>query len=506
MTMSSDASEKMELWAIDARQAGEFEVAGKLFALAASECESLRRRLTLQVRQACCLLALHRHGEAAALAGVIARHARDESLFPELVEALGILVDHHLHAHRMAEAAHLLSEAAYVLDQLPDDPANYQVVHNMAVSYAHCGFVVPAIELFDRAVHLATNPEDRRYACANLSAAYHLASLLEGDPHERTRLIDGGLVAATGALDPEGDIDAAAITSTVAHRALMLAEIGLFDDALADAVKARGLAAEYGLREEEVLAMSGQAIALWGSTRNTDVLQLIHATLALADEIDVTDYLEPLHHVEVDVLWALGRYTDARIALERNLGAVKRRTSADRAVRWKYVQLGVEHLRVEALSESDPLTGLANRRHLARLLPTVLDAHPPVCVGIIDLDGFKRINDDFGYHQGDSVLQEVAGLLTRVLRRGDAAVRLGGDEFVMVLRNSTPDDARRVFERLRHLIAHRVWEGLPSEVGMTASIGVSVGNRAADSAHVLTDAIGALRWAKKLGRDRITFH
>jgi diguanylate cyclase (GGDEF)-like protein len=167
------------------------------------------------------------------------------------------------------------------------------------------------------------------------------------------------------------------------------------------------------------------------------------------------------------------------------------------------VRLGVEHLKVAAISESDPLTGLPNRRHLAHMLPEVLEEYPPVCVGVIDLDGFKRVNDDYGYLQGDGVLQEVAGLLERVLRRGDSVVRLGGDEFVMVLRETSPGDSRVVFDRVRQLIAMRTWHGVPADVKLTASVGVTVGNGSADPDHLLAVASSALQEAKRSGRDRI---
>lgn len=127
---------------------------------------------------------------------------------------------------------------------------------------------------------------------------------------------------------------------------------------------------------------------------------------------------------------------------------------------------------MEALSESDPLTGLPNRRHLAHLLPEVLEEHAPVCVGVIDLDGFKRVNDEFGYLEGDSVLQEVAGVLERVCRRGGSVIRLGGDEFLMVLRETSPGDARSVFSRDAAVDRHsNGGHGIPGSVVITAFIG-----------------------------------
>jgi len=503
--IGTDTLATLEQQSIEARQAGDFEGAARLFARAAATADQLQRQLNLQLRGACCLLAVEQYDEAAAIAQVVAQQARAELFLAELADALGLLVDHHSRAGRLAEGAHQLSEAVYILDRLPNEPANYQVVHNMAVTYANCGFVEAALELYDRALRLAENDGDRQNAYANMSAAYHYAAQREPNPDIRNRLVHDGLYAATAALDPEGGNELLAMASAMAHRSMMLAEIGHYHAALDDARAARRTALEHGMREEQVIAMSGEAMALWGASQNTDVLDLVCSALALANELSFTDYLQPLLKVEVEVLWMMGRVDEARTALERNLADADRKLHDERSARWEHVRLGVEHLRVEALSETDPLTGLPNRRYLAHLLPEVLDDHAPVCVGVIDLDGFKQINDGFGYRFGDSVLQEVAGLLERVCRRGDSVVRLGGDEFVMILRDTSPGDARYVFERIRQLVAARNWAGLPSHVQLTASVGVAVGSGAFDSQRVLADATDALCNAKKSGRDRIAF-
>ena len=502
---STDTLATLEQRAIDARHVGDFERAADLFAQAAGHAAELQTQLNLQIRQACCLLAVERYEEAAALAQVVAQQARTEGHLPELADALGVIVDHHTRADRLAEAAHILSEAVYILDRLPNEAGNYQVMHNMAATYANCGFVDAALELYDRALRLAETDMDRQFAYANMSSAYHYAAQREPKPEERNRLAHDGLYAATAALDPEGGSEVLAMGTAMAHRSMLLAEIGHYHGALEDARAARSITTEHGMRQEQVIAMSGEAMALWGSSQNTDVLDLITETLALAAELSFTDYLDPLLKIEVEVLWKLGRVEAARAALERNLHYANHRLYEERSARWEHVRLGVDHLRMEALSESDPLTGLPNRRHLAHLLPEVLGEHAPVCVGVIDLDGFKQVNDEYGYLEGDGVLQEVAGLLERVCRRGDSVVRLGGDEFVMVLGSTSPGDARVVFERVRQLIANRTWHGVPSSVRLTASVGVSVGSGPADSSRVLADATTALQHAKRSGRDRIAF-
>ncbi len=495
----------LEQNAIQARQLGSFEVAAELFARASELEDDLRKELDLQIRQACCLLAVERHEEAAALAEIVANRARAEGFLAELADALGLIVDHHMRSDRLAEAANVLAEAMYTLEQLPNEARHYQVVHNMAATYATCGFVKAALDLYDRALHLADNDGDRRYTYGSMAGAYHYAAQRERDISERERLIHAGLYAATAALEPVGDAELLAMGGAQAHRAMLLAEIGHYESALDDARSARQISVEHGIREEQIVAMAAEAIALWGSTKDPSVLALITETLDLAREIGYNDYLAPLLKTEIEVLWRVGRFDDARAVMERQLREAAQCLYDERAARWEHVRLGVEHRRVEAISESDPLTGLPNRRYLGKVLSNVLDRNAPVCIGVIDLDGFKQINDEYGYMQGDTVLQEVAVLLERVCRRGDSVARLGGDEFVMLLGNTSPGDALMVFERVRTLIAQREWHGIPSGIRLTASIGVTVGGDAVNREHLLTEAVTALQVAKRTGRDRICF-
>jgi diguanylate cyclase (GGDEF)-like protein len=138
-------------------------------------------------------------------------------------------------------------------------------------------------------------------------------------------------------------------------------------------------------------------------------------------------------------------------------------------------------------------------------LPQVLEQCAPVSVALLDLDGFKAVNDDHSYELGDGLLQELAGILQRICRRGDAVIRLGGDEFVIVLCETSPGDARTMLDRVRVLIANRPWQGLPPDIQVTASIGVAVGSGADDASRVLAAAGDALHEAKRAGRDRIVF-
>ena len=174
-----NATTSTEQLAVEARQSGEFRRAAELFSTAAAEADGLQPRLHLQIRQACCLVAADRLEEAASLARIVAEEARTDGHLAELADALGLLVDDHTRAGRWAEATQALSEAVYILQRLPNDPQHYQVLQNMADTYARCGFVEPSLELYDRALRLADNDSDRQFTYASMSAAYHDAALRE---------------------------------------------------------------------------------------------------------------------------------------------------------------------------------------------------------------------------------------------------------------------------------------------------------------------------------------
>ena len=361
-----DESLTLEQDAIHARQLGSFEIAAELFCKASEVEDDLRKELDLQIRQACCLLAVERHEEAAALASIVADRARTEGFLAELADALGLIVDHHMRSDRLAEAANALAEAMYTLDQLPNEARHYQVVHNMAATYATCGFVKAALDLFDRALHLADNHGDRQYTYSSMAGAYHYAAQREQDPQERDRLIHAGLYAATAALEPVSEVEVLAMGGARAHRAMMLAEVGHYESALDDARTARRITAEHGIREEQIVAMAAEAIALWGSTKDPNVLDLIGETLDLARDIGCNDFLAPLLRTEIEVLWSVGRLNEARLVMERQLSEAAQHLYDERAARWEHVRLGVEHRRQPPASVDVRVQGvrLVLRQHL----------------------------------------------------------------------------------------------------------------------------------------------
>ncbi|MCB0998343.1 MAG: GGDEF domain-containing protein [Acidimicrobiales bacterium] len=495
----------LEAMAAHARSQGFYLRAADLYHEAAREAFSVEERLHLTMREAHCRLQVDDREAAEQIAQDVATQARTEECYAELADALGLLVEMHMMRDEYAEASEKLAEAMWVLLRVPDDPAYYQVIHNMAVTYQRCDFPLPAIELYDRALHLAPDEAERAITHANMASALHMAMNYEGDPEAASRHLHDGIYAATAALDTHHGREVVTEATALAHRSVMLNAIGHHDAALHDALRCRELAERHELQECEVVAMVGEAVARWHLERDPGVLQLIFDAAAMGKGLGIGTYLKSSARVSIDILWESGRYDEAREVMNRQFEGVSLALRREREARWEHVRLGVSLRNTAAIGETDPLTNLPNRRFLHTWLPSVLEQCAPVCVALLDLDGFKAVNDDLSYEHGDALLQELAGVLQRICRRGDAVVRLGGDEFLIVLRETSPGDARNMLDRVRTLIGNRPWQGLPPEVQVTASIGVAVGSGADDTQRVLAAAGEALHEAKRAGRDRIVF-
>ncbi|SDO21221.1 diguanylate cyclase [Geodermatophilus sp. DSM 45219] len=153
----------------------------------------------------------------------------------------------------------------------------------------------------------------------------------------------------------------------------------------------------------------------------------------------------------------------------------------------------------EVLAATDPLTGCLNRRaFLDRLDRAAAGTDGDWVVCLVDLDGFKAVNDLSGHAAGDAVLQAVTAALTGVVRETDTVARLGGDEFA-VLAEATEDDGERLAARLRDAVAV-----VGAGSGVTASVGLTVVRPGNEGSEVLHRADQAMYRAKGAGGNRVT--
>lgn len=171
------------------------------------------------------------------------------------------------------------------------------------------------------------------------------------------------------------------------------------------------------------------------------------------------------------------------------------------------------HAEVAELAVRDPLTGLYNRRHFDEALDRMLAAHRrdrltgwrPMSAIVFDLDRFGLFNKEHGHQVGDRVLKTFAEVLTSRFRASDLVARIGGEEFIVVLDDAGREDAVRIADEVRELLATR---SVAAEDGTELRVTVSAGCAELDPADptrepLLRTADVALFMAKRAGRDRV---
>ncbi|MYL97579.1 diguanylate cyclase [Novosphingobium sp. FGD1] len=153
-------------------------------------------------------------------------------------------------------------------------------------------------------------------------------------------------------------------------------------------------------------------------------------------------------------------------------------------------------------AERDLLTGIRNRRGFLDSAEQVLRSRSNAVLGIIDIDHFKLINDEFGHDAGDAILQALAQKIENHLRRSDIAARWGGEEFAVLLPRTTLEEARLVMERLRAAVALDTRLGIAGRA-VTFSCGLAPVRTFAQLGDATRQADAALYSAKNAGRNRV---
>jgi diguanylate cyclase (GGDEF)-like protein len=156
--------------------------------------------------------------------------------------------------------------------------------------------------------------------------------------------------------------------------------------------------------------------------------------------------------------------------------------------------------KLERDAQTDPLSGLANRRSFEAALAD--DDLDDVAVLFIDLDGFKAVNDELGHAAGDEVIRKVAARIVAAVRHVDLAARIGGDEFAILCRNvHTDDDVLQLADRLLSTVSEPI--DLPSgraAVGLSIGIAIASAGDGPDLEQLLAVADRQLYDAKQSGK------
>jgi diguanylate cyclase (GGDEF)-like protein len=161
---------------------------------------------------------------------------------------------------------------------------------------------------------------------------------------------------------------------------------------------------------------------------------------------------------------------------------------------------------VKQASNKDYLTGFYNRRYLFdlgnRYIQFMNESSPHITVAMIDIDHFKKINDQYGHHAGDIVLQHVSGILSEKLADTDIVCRFGGDEFCMLSTTVKVDKVKPTFERIRNRFKNEKIDIGKATISITVSIGVAT--QIADSLEATINRADELLYqAKESGRNRV---
>lgn len=261
--------------------------------------------------------------------------------------------------------------------------------------------------------------------------------------------------------------------------------------------------------EQEIVAIA-LARCLDRSDRRDEALQVLRDVRAAMTE----DLSQP--SMRLNVARELARLDTARdfpsgssqsmidyaTTLEAEMWTLRESQIATLNARREHERLSAEHGAITQQALQDPLTGLPNRRALderLRTLASSADAQP-LAVGLVDLDGFKGVNDKQSHAEGDNVLRVVASTLRDALRGDDVVARYGGDEFVVLLPGAPASAAKMALGRAVNSVAH-----LPHHLshGVTLSIGLVSLRPQERAEQVLARADAAMYQAKRGGGNQV---
>ncbi|MDM7481730.1 MAG: diguanylate cyclase [Halomonas sp.] len=243
-----------------------------------------------------------------------------------------------------------------------------------------------------------------------------------------------------------------------------------------------------------------------------DKHQLAEDAQPLLEQLTGSDYPRIMSAIERSARWMLPLTTRFQLPFPEDnprwIAVSATPEPLTNGVRWSGIMMDIteqvlEEQRLRRLCDTDPLTGLANRRKLMLQLTHLSSLSTrhgsPLSVMMIDIDHFKQLNDAWGHLQGDKVLKQLATLTCSLLRCEDVVARLGGEEFMVLLPLTSLQQCHALADRLRKTIAEHDF-GI-GQSSVTLSIGVAEYRCGEPLTSLMERADQALYRAKEVGRD-----
>lgn len=452
-------------------------------------------------------------------------------------QALSIHAWLHLELGHLEEAVALAAEALDIADQSGDLRSRSLAINVTGVIFWQSRQAPLAIDYCGRAVALAQEAGDTNFECwwlINLGGSHSEAAYLALEAGDRASF-DAAIGPAIDATRTAYSL-AQSLGDGWAER-LCLSNLAEYFNAAEDFIGAEQFLARFRLianaddtrgeghyldilgrtlislkRYEDALVPLQQAHAL--ATRNSNVETLMFACLYLSKAHEELGAFQPAldYHKRYHKLHQ--QFTAERTQRNARLVDIRYETKKLRALldneagRSAEIARSFEVLQQQATmlteaANTDPLTGLGNRRRLEAVLDTVDGSGEAYALAILDVDHFKAVNDSYSHIIGDRVLTTLGGLIQMSARGSDLAVRFGGEEFVVLMPGATVAQAKKACERIRLKVARHDWSLVAAGLIVTVSIGIALSCEGSDATTILEIADRNLYRAKQTGRNRV---
>lgn len=170
---------------------------------------------------------------------------------------------------------------------------------------------------------------------------------------------------------------------------------------------------------------------------------------------------------------------------------------------WTYAKLRHQNTILEQLANTDPLTGLYNRRSMQIIMEKALQSHLSFALIMCDIDDFKKINDTHGHDFGDVALHDIAQIAVEQVGEHGYVCRWGGEELLILIINSTTEQVYKIAERIRSHVANHIFELGDHWIHCSLTLGIAIYKKGMSIEETITQADNNLYIGKRSGKNKV---